>query len=80
MIINVSTRTDQKFSIGLVDPVFRKTIGEFRLNMSLDNSVYMTKAELETLMYEAQAALYELETEAENRADDAVLSDADSLS
>ena len=79
MIINVSTRTEERFSITLVDEIYRSAIGEFRVSMGLSNSIYLTKAELETLMYEAQSALYEWE-EVESRANDAVPADAPSLS
>ena len=60
MIINTSTKTDKRVDISLVDPMYT-AIGQFRVGIGHDISIYMTREEMDSLFYEVQAALGEYE-------------------
>lgn len=79
MIVNLHSIIKEKFDITLVTPKYRPTIGVFRIGLGSTDSIYVTKEELENLIYEAHSALVEFDME-EVDADDPVLSDADALS
>jgi predicted RND superfamily exporter protein len=71
VIINTSTNTDKRVDISLVDPMYA-AIGQFRVGIGHDLSIYMTREEMDSLFYEVQAAIVEYEMEIEHRANNPI--------
>lgn len=81
MIINVRTETErtEALTIRLLSKDF-SNLGNFGLSLGFSGTIYLTFKELESLVYEANAALYEYAEREANEFAGLVPTDAESLS
>lgn len=81
MIISVRTETKERDALVIrVLPKDLSNLGNFGLGLGFAGTIYLTTKELESLVYEANAALYELEEREANEFAGLVPPDAESLS